>query len=459
MKSSLSHSCGFKKTRKKIAALCLLCCVLLRTNCFALGETDFVETTASPGSFTLVDNSAAAILADTNDWPGVIRAANDLRQDIHRVSGQMPALEFSAFRTSRSAPDCVIVGTIGKSELIDRLIRERKIDVSEISNRSESFFLQVVPKPLPGIDHALVICGSDKRGTIYGIYDLSEQIGVSPWYFWADVPPKHHDRLFVRAGKFVQGPPSAKYRGIFLNDEYPDLTRWVQEKYGSVPGHPGVANYGRGFYTNLFELMLRLRANYLWPAMWNNAFNEDDPENARLADEYGVVMGTSHQEPMLRAQQEWDRGPGKNYGNWNWNKTNQQPVLQQFWREGIRRNKNFESIITLGLRAENDSGAELGKDLTEQVIGMQRKILAEEMNPDLAKVPQLWCLYKEVMGYYNEGLRVPDDVTLLWSDDNWGNLRRLPGADERHRRGGAGVYYHFDYVGGPRNYRWINTDP
>ncbi|HZI31917.1 MAG TPA: glycosyl hydrolase 115 family protein, partial [Candidatus Binatia bacterium] len=243
------------------------------------------------------------------------------------------------------------------------------------------------------------------------------------------------------------------------NDEAPDLTGWVREKFGPVPGHPGVANYGRGFYTNLFELMLRLRANYLWPAMWNNAFNEDDPENPRLADEYGIVMGTSHQEPMLRAQKEWDRGPGKKYGNWNYNNPAQQPVLQQFWREGIRRNQNYESIITLGLRAENDSGQPIGKNLTEQIVKAQRKILAEEMNPDVTQIPQLWCLYKEVQDFYNEGLRAPDDVTLLWADDNWGNLRRLPSADERQRSGGAGVYYHFDYHGGPRNYQWINTSP
>ncbi len=188
----------------------------------------------------------------------------------------------------------------------------------------------------------------------------------------------------------------------------------------------GVANYNRAFYTNLFEVILRLRGNYLWPAMWNNAFNEDDPEDPRLADEYGVVMGSSHQEPMLRAQKEWDRKLAKEYGNWNYNKTNQQPVLQQFWREGVRRNKNYESIITLGLRAENDAGTPIGKDLTEQIVNVQRQILAEEINPDLTKVPQMWCLYKEVQGFYNDGLRVPDDVTLLWAEDNWGNVRRLP---------------------------------
>ena len=438
-------------------AILIIALVLSSQKIFALGGVNHVETISSAAnSFALCDGKAAMILEDTNDWPGVIRAAADLASDLNRVTGRRPKVIDDPKSAGKNV---VIVGTIGRSEIIDGLIREKKIDVSEISNQWESFFLQVVPKPFPGVNDALVICGSDKRGTIYGIYDLSEQIGVSPWYYWADVPVKHHDKLFVKAGKFVQGPPSVKYRGIFLNDEAPDLTGWVREKFGSVPGHPSASNYGRGFYTNLFELMLRIRANYLWPAMWNNAFNEDDPENPKLADDYGIVMGTSHQEPMLRAQKDWDRGPGKKIGNWNYNNTNQQPILQQFWREGIRRNKNFESIITLGLRAENDSGTPIGKNLTEQIVGEQRKILANEMNPDLAKIPQLWCLYKEVQDFYNEGLRVPDDVTLLWAEDNWGNVRRLPSADERHRRGGAGVYYHFDYHGGPRNYQWINTSP
>jgi hypothetical protein len=440
----------------KLFSLCSLCCLLSGIKGFALGETNFVTEEFSPGSFTLFDKTSAAILVDTNDWPGVIRAANDLAEDVSRVTGKSPEIVHGRDAAGKTV---VIVGTIGKSELIDSLIRAQKISVPEISNQWESFFLQVVPNPFPGIDNALVICGSDKRGSIYGIYDLSEQVGVSPWYYFADVPPQHHDRLFVRAGKFIQGPPSVKYRGIFLNDEAPDLSGWVKEKFGEVPGHPGVANYGRGFYTNLFEVILRCRGNYLWPAMWNNAFNEDDPENPRLADEYGIVMGTSHQEPMLRAQKEWDRGPGKTFGNWNYNQTNQQPALQQFWRDGIRRNKNFESIITMGLRAENDAGTPIGKELTEQIIGVERKILADEINPDLTKVPQMWCLYKEVQGFYNEGLRVPDDVTLLWAEDNWGDLRRVPGADERTRSGGAGVYYHFDYHGGPRNYQWINSSP
>jgi hypothetical protein len=213
---------------------------------------------------------------------------------------------------------------------------------------------------------------------------------VSPWYFWSDTPVEHKSSLFVKAGRIVQGPPSVKYRGLFLNDESPDLTGWVREKYGVVPAAGGAptANYGRGFYTNLFELILRLKGNYLWPAMWNNRFNEDDPANPRLADEYGIVMGTSHQEPMLRAQKEWDWGTnyGRVFGNWNYSVPRQQPWLQQFWRDGVRRNKDLESIFTLGLRAENDSGAPIGKDLTGEIVKVQRQILAEEVNPDLTRV-------------------------------------------------------------------------
>ena len=428
-------------------------------NIFALGGAGYVETNSTAGNFALCDSTAATIFVDTNDWTGVVRAAGDLTSDINRVSGKSPAIFNDPKSTVKNA---VIIGTIGKSEFIDRLIREKKIDVSEIAGKWESFFLQVVPNPLPGIDNALVICGSDKRGTIYGIYDLSEQIGVSPWHFWADVPATHHDKLFVKAGKFVQGPPSVKYRGIFLNDEAPDLSNWVREKYGEVPGHPGVANYGRGFYTNLFEVILRLRGNYLWPAMWNNAFNEDDTNNPALADEYGIVMGTSHQEPMMRAQKEWDRGLGRQNGSWNY--ATIPNVVSNFWRNGIERNKNYDNLITIGLRGANDTpmasgGPEANRSLLEKIVADQRSILADIINPDVTKVPQVWCLYKEVMDYYNAGMRVPDDVTLLWAEDNWGDVRRLPTAEERKRSGGAGIYYHFDYHGGPRSYQWLNTSP
>lgn len=434
--------------------------LILAGNAFALGQLEYVTTMPEQNSFPLCEKgSVAAISVDENDFTGVVRAANDLQTDIARVTGLKPKMSSGK---NISGANVIFIGTLGQSKIIDDLIRERKIDASVISNKWESFFLQVVPHLLPGIENALVICGSDKRGTIYGIYDLSEQIGVSPWHYWADVPAKHHDELFVRAGKFVTGPPSVKYRGIFLNDEAPDLSNWIKEKYGQAPGFKGAANYGPAFYTNLFELMLRIRANYLWPAMWNNAFNEDDTNNPVLADAYGIVMGSSHQEPMMRAQKEWDRKYSKQYGSWNYAKIPN--VVSNFWRAGIERNKNYENLITIGLRGANDTpmaegGPEENRALLEKIVGDQRQILSEVINPDVSKVPQVWCLYKEVMDFYNAGMRVPDDVTLLWAEDNWGNVRRLPTAAERQRSGGAGIYYHFDYHGGPRNYQWLNTSP
>jgi hypothetical protein len=446
--------------------LIFFCHLMLASRVFALGQVQYVEFNSAKDSFPIVEKGTAANLyVDTNDFAGVVRAAGDLQSDINRVTGLSPAITHA---NKEMGKNVIIIGTVGKSEIIDRLIREKKIDAAEITGKWESFLIQVVPKPMRGVDSALVIVGSDKRGTIYGIYDLSEQIGVSPWHYWADVPATHHDKLFVKAGKFVQGSPSVKYRGIFLNDEAPDLSNWIYEKYGTVPTGtnppvpPGVANYGCGFYTNLFELILRLKGNYFWPAMWNNAFNEDDTNNPVLADEYGIVMGTSHQEPMLRAQKEWDRRYQKTIGTWNY--ARHPDVVSNFWREGIARNKNYESIITIGLRGANDTtmadgGPEANMALLEKIVAVQRKIIADEVNPDVAQVPQTWCLYKEVLDFYNAGMRAPDDVTLLWAEDNWGNVRRLPTAEERQRSGGAGVYYHFDYHGGPRNYQWLNTSP
>jgi len=238
-----------------------------------------------------------------------------------------------------------------------------------------------------------------------------------------------------------------KYRGIFLNDEAPALTGWVREKFG---------NYNHQFYEKVFELLMRLKANYLWPAMWNNAFNDDDPLNPKLADEYGIVMGTSHHEPMMRAQQEWKR-----YGKGAWDYAVNDEVLRAFWTEGVRRNREYENIITLAMRGDGDKpmSPESNVALLERIVADQRRIIAANVNSNLSAVPQLWALYKEVQDYYEKGMRVPDDVTLLWCDDNWGNIRRLPTAEERKRSGGAGVYYHFDYVGGPRSYKWLNTVP
>jgi hypothetical protein len=441
--------------------LCFTCSLKAQAT---FGTESFISTES--GAFTIyIKGKCAPLLVSSKEWPGVIRAFKDLQSDIGKVTSSIPEIYTDQIPKSK---EVIIAGTIGKSNFIDDLIRKKKIDISGVEGKWETFVIQLVKKPFKGVKKALIIAGSDKRGTIYGIYEVSRQIGVSPWYWWADVPVEKKDAVYVKTGRYSDGPPSVKYRGIFLNDEAPDLTNWIREKYGEVPpgDNPpmprGVANYGREFYTRLFELLLRLKANYLWPAMWNNAFNEDDPENPRLADEYGIVMGNSHQEPMLRAQKEWDRRYQRTLGSWNYAKNPE--VLESFWREGIRRNRAYESIITIGLRGANDTpmapgGPEANKTLLEKIVGIQRNIIAEEMNPDVTRVPQLWCLYKEVQEYYNAGMRVPDDVTLLWAEDNWGNVRRLPTAEERKRSGGAGIYYHFDYHGGPRSYQWINTNP
>jgi hypothetical protein len=434
------------RTPLKLAAAALLLAAALSQprSALALGELQHVAFTPTPGAFPLATPRATApIYVDSADWPGVQRAASNLASDIAQVTTRTPEI----LHTIGKQQDIVLIGTIGRSPLIDKLIAEHKLDVTAIRNHWETSVTQTIPHPLPGIRSALVIAGADKRGTIFAIYDLSEQIGVSPWSWWADVPVRHQNALYVAPGRYLQPEPRVRYRGIFLNDEAPALTGWVNEKFDG---------YTHQFYEHVFELLLRLKANFLWPAMWNSAFAADDPLNASLADEYGIVMSTSHEEPMMRAEKEWTRG---NYGPWDYTKNAQ--AIDDFWRAGMERNKNYEQVVTLGMRGANDTPMSAGTNtqLLEKIVADQRKILTETVNPDATKIPQVWALYKEVQGYYEKGMRVPDDVTLLWSDDNWGDLRRLPTPEERKRPGGAGIYYHFDYVGGPRSYKWLNTNP
>ena len=345
------------------------------------------------------------------------------------------------------ARELVLVGTLGRSPILDSLVREGRLDVSPIAGKWEASLLHVVERPRPGIERALIVAGSDKRGTIYGVYDLSSAIGVSPWYWWADVPVRHREALFVAPEPYVDGPPAVQYRGIFINDEAPALSGWVQERFGS---------FNHEFYAKVFELILRSKGNFLWPAMWGRAFYDDDSLNAPLADEYGVVIGTSHHEPLMRAHDEWRR-----YGSGPWNYDQNEAALRAFWAEGIRRMGSNESIVTIGMRGDGDMpmSRDANIALLERIVGNQRQIIADVTGRDPSTVPQAWALYKEVQEYYDRGMRVPDDVTLLFADDNWGNIRRLPSIGAPARVGGYGIYYHFDYVGGPRNYKWINTNP
>lgn len=411
---------------------------------YAINGEKYVVNAASAKNFPLVSKGiTAAILVSQNDFSGVKKVAQDLENDIFRVSD----LQLQKINRIAEAEDfVVIIGTLGKSEIIDQLAKEGKIDANQLRGKWEKFTTQIVENPFYGVKKALVIAGSDKRGTIYGIYDLSSQIGVSPWYFWADVPVKKQSELHVLPGIHSNGEPKVKYRGIFINDEAPALSGWAFEKYGG---------FNAQFYDKVFELILRMKGNYLWPSMWGRMFYVDDPQNAVLADEYGIVMGTSHHEPLARAHAEWAKA---DKGKWDFSTNSEN--LKSFWKEGIERMGNKETIVTVGMRGDGDEPMTQGTaiDLLENIVKTQRDIIKEVTKKPIEETPQMWALYKEVQDYYDKGMRVPDDITLLLCDDNWGNIRKLPELDAKPRKGGYGIYYHYDYVGGPRNYKWINTN-
>ncbi len=377
------------------------------------------------------------IYMDKNDCKGVNYAVQALAKDIQSVSG-------STTSTTSSTKASILVGTIGHSAAIDQLIKQKRINGNLLKGKHEKFIITI-------IDGQLVIAGSDRRGTIYGIYELSQQMGVSPWYDWADVPIEHHDSIFVNKGIYTDGEPAVRYRGIFLNDEAPCLTSWVKNTYGT--------NYGdHRFYQRIFELVLRLRGNMMWPAMWSWAFYADDPDNEKVADEMGIIMSTSHHEPMARNHQEYARDR-KKWGAWNYNKN--KTNLQKFFREGIERMKGTEQIVTIGMRGDGDEAMseEADTKLMENIIRDQRNIIADVTGKKASETPQVWALYKEVLDYYDKGMKVPEDVTLLLCDDNWGDIRRIPTPQERKRKGGWGLYYHVDYCGAPRNSKFLNVTP
>jgi len=428
------------------------------------GPGTYIVNVPGPGRFPLVaDGEAATLVVSEADHPGVKRAVGDLQADIKRVTDVEPEIVKDRVPTGR---DVVIIGTIGKSPLIDKLVRDRKLDVKGIEGKWETSLEQVVPNPMPGVSRAFVIAGSDQRGTIYGVYDVSKEIGVSPWYWWDDVPARHQDALYVLPGRHTQGTPKVKYRGFFINDENPNLGTWAPQYFGpgKAPGYPG--GFNADFYAKVFELMLRLKANYLWPAVWGRAFAEDDPRNHEVAKEYGIVIGTSHEAPMMRGIEEWNRharpGEGDPYGgNGEWSFRRNGEAIKKYWAEGIRRMKEqgFEGVVTLGMRGNGDTSLPDGDgiELMESIIAAQREILQREMGGDITKIPQVQTLYKEVQRYWDKGLRPPDDVTVVFCDDNWGNMRKLPDRRLPKRSGGYGIYYHFDYVGGGRNYKWVDT--
>ena len=412
---------------KKIFAILLSVC----TAAVALGAEPFIVFQPSTDALSL---TGAVIGYDAHEHSCVQRAAASFVSDIEQVTGRKPAV-------SSDSPT-VLIGTVGCNRQIDQWVRQGVL--RELKGKTEKYIIKT-------IGQQLVIAGSDKRGTVFGIYEVSKQMGVSPWYWWADVPVERHEQLYVKRGEYTDGEPQVRYRGLFLNDEAPCLTTWVKNTFGT--------NYGdHRFYERVFELILRLKGNFLWPAMWGWAFYADDPENSKTADQMGIIIGTSHHEPMARNHQEYARRRG-DWGPWNYQKNQQK--LDQFFREGIERMKGTDDIVTIGMRGDGDEAMSEDADtrLLQRIVENQRKIIKEVTGRPAKETPQVWALYKEVLDYYDKGMRVPDDVLILLCDDNWGNLRRVPTAKERQHPGGWGLYYHVDYVGAPRNTKWLNVTP
>lgn len=408
------------------------------------------------GGFPLVAPSGIAnVLVSADDWQVAKIAAGDLAADIERVTGRKP-------QTSGAlSENMVLVGTLGRSPMIDRLVEEGRLDARDVQGLWESFVIATVADPMPGVRRALVIAGSDRRGTAYGVYELSKRMGVSPWYWWADVTPLRRESLYVSAERLRVGPPAVKYRGIFINDEMWGIRPWAEMTHAPDEGH----GLGPRTYSRVFELLLRLRANYLWPAMQDHSIPFNCyPQNKVVADDYAIVMGSSHIEPMLRnnmAGAEWDREGG---GEWDYQK-NPAPI-REYWGRRLASNGRYENIYTLGMRGKDDepmkfTGTKQEKiTLMEQIFDDQRELIARHVDPDPDKVPQVFIPYTEVLGLYDSGMKVPESATICWPDDNFGYIRRLPNAAERGRSGGSGVYYHIQWLNGATTaYTWLNTTP
>lgn len=423
------------KTKFSWIFYCLVSLLLSQS----LSAAERFVTNESNGFVWIQQGKAYPILVDSREDKGVVRAVANLQTDAGKVTGITPEIIHSV-----AGNRMLIIGSIENSSWIKQLLKAGKINAADLQGKREKYILQMVKQPMEGVDEAVVIAGSDKRGTIYGIYELSQQMGVSPWYFWADVPVEKHDIISIKEGIYTDGEPAVKYRGIFLNDEWPCLGNWVGDTFGG---------FNSKFYETVFELVLRLKGNFMWPAMWNSAFYDDDPMNGPLADEMGIVMGTSHHEPMGQAQKDWKRR-----GTGEWNYTTNGAVLRDFWQKGMERCKDWEAVITLAMRGDGDEpmSEDANISLLQNIVKDQRKIIEKVTGKKAKETPQVWALYKEVQDYYDKGMRVPDDVTLLLCDDNWGNVRKLPDLKAKPRKGGYGMYYHFDYVGAPRNTKWIN---
>ena len=404
-------------------------------------------------------------LVEESAFEGVKRIAAKVAADVEKVTGNLPEIVSSLEGVSKDT-QVVFCATLGSSALLEQI--KDKLHVCDVEGKREVYEISMAAD-VEGFAEMLVIYGSDKRGTIYGMFGLSEYMGVSPLVFWGDAEPEKKAEMVVGKDiEVVSKEPSVRYRGFFINDEWPCFGNWTMEHFGG---------FNAKAYEHVFEFLLRMKGNYLWPAMWSASFPIDGPDglNEELADIYGVVMGYSHHEPCLRASEEWDkvRGPETKYGN-EWNFYTNEKGLLNYWEDALKRSGKFDNLITIGMRGERDTSmlgenatVEENVNLLKDIIRKQRKLIKENVNEDISKVPQLLALYKEVEAYFYgdeniKGLRDWDEldgVICMLCEDNFGHLRTLPTEDIRDRKGGFGMYYHFDYHGGPISYEWVDSTP
>jgi hypothetical protein len=430
----------------------------LPLGCFALLEEKFVSFDNPGAANSQLAITKAPVLISQDDFVGVYIAANSLARDLQDITGVSRTVRNATLSgvTAQSHIGTVIIAGSANSSLIRDLAANGVINISDIEGKWETFKTTVIKLPAPSRGRALVIVGSDKRGTIFGIHTLAEQSGQSPYHWFADVPAQRHAHISALNKTTIHGEPSVKYRGLFINDEEPALNTWWARQHNATR-HP----LDTEFYAHVFDLLLRLKANYLWPAMWKsftpppgNIFFTDDPGNQQLADDYGIVISTSHHEPLQRATNEWNE---TELGPWDWsiNKDN----ITRFMDEGVARAGNNESYFTIGLRGLGDEAANTDNaiEMLKDVFETQRGIIKKRHGSETA-VNQVWALYKEVASYYDAGLKPAEDITLLFPDDNQGNVYRLPTGNETEREGGSGIYFHFEYVGLPRSYKWHNSN-
>ncbi len=422
------------------------------------------------------ENQVTSIVLESTAFQGVHKIAEKVAKDVKAVCGSLPqivvqdvmSMEENSFEGGMKAlgdffdKGVIFVGTLGNSEALDCLGEFGVLDLTRIRGKREVYSISI-------IGNSLVIAGSDKLGTIYGLFAVSEYIGVSAMVKFGDAVPQPRKELIAGPDiETVSKEPSVKYRGFFINDEWPCFGNWAMSHFGGVNAK---------LYDQVFEFLLRMKGNYLWPAMWASSFPLDGPGslNEELADSYGITIGYSHHEPCLRASEEWDKvkGPDSRYGN-EWNFHTNQGGLLNYWMDSLKRSGKYQHLITIGMRGERDSSM-LGPnatmkeniDLLRSIIKAQRGLIMHYVNFDLDKVPQLLALYKEVEAYFygddeTEGLKdweELENVIFMLCEDNYGHVRTLPTADIRDHKGGFGMYYHLDYHGGPVSYEWMPSTP